>query len=63
MMLGVFLKTCLAMLAALGVCLARAAAILAEKKNILFETQIWKYVDPELWIPWRVNLYADVAYD
>ena len=62
-MLGVFLKTCLAMLAALGVCLARAAAILAEKKNILFETQIWKHVDPQLWIPWWVNPYAGVAYD
>ena len=29
-----FQETCLAMLAALGVCLARAAAILAEKRRI-----------------------------
>ena len=51
------------MLAALGVCLARAAAILAERKKILFETQIWKHVDPELRIPWRVNSYVGVTYD
>ena len=50
------------MLAALGVCLARAAAILAEKKKILFETQIWKHVDPELWIPLLVNPYVGDVY-
>ena len=57
------LKTCLAMLAALGVCLARAAAILAEKNNILFQTHILKHVDPDLWIPWRVSPYIGVAYN
>ena len=50
------------MLAALGVCLARAAAILAEKKNILIRTTIWKHVDPELWVPCRVTPYAGVTY-